>query len=159
MFAYMLNKELLSCFGTGRKEKYKKNVRDLCNEDILSVLHAKDIRPLQKEFQVGDLITQEILFLDPSNGKPTTAYTFPLPGQPAKVVARIPNPLFHDDEVGVSCGVEDILIQGVSVVSDTDLTMREREISVASRFFRPWKEGETIDPIVADWIDKQAAEE
>jgi hypothetical protein len=120
------------------------------NKTILEALEATPVRPLQKEFKPGDLITQEILRKDPSDGEPMTRYRFPLPGQPAKVVAVILNPELSGDDKGSSDrGAEDIVIHTFTGVDDKVL-----EFIVSSRFFRKFdaKKDKGVDPEVKAFI-------
>jgi hypothetical protein len=115
------------------------------NKTILEALEATPVRPLQKEFKPGDLITQEILRKDPSDGEPMTRYRFPLPGQPAKVVAVILNPeLSGDGKSSSDRGAEDIVIH---TFTGTGMVL---EFIVSSRFFRKFdaKKDKGVDPEV-----------
>jgi hypothetical protein len=69
--------------------KYRKATKDIQTNVILETLDVHKTLPLANKFKPGELVTQLITSIDPKDGEPNRRYSFPLPGQPTRVVADI----------------------------------------------------------------------
>lgn len=138
----------------GRRNKKKEiahllQVSEIKNEEILACLESHQSRPITKKFQVGDLVTQDLLTID-SDGEPMVRYKYPLMGQPAKVVGLVPKELLQlKDEKKDSTlfGIDDMVI---ATHTGTGL----KEFLVSSRFFRkfhPESDTQTNPDSVSYW--------
>jgi hypothetical protein len=150
--------EIIKSMQARGRAKSRKITKDMKTEDILSTFNAHNSLPLSNVFTKGELVTQVITHIDKGDGEPLRRYAFPIPGQPARVVAMLANPGFTAEDTGSGAGYNDLLIEAAVPCSNENPTPEVREYRVSSRYFRPWIEGETIPPELADFIDKQAAE-
>jgi len=118
------------------------------NAEILKKLTIHSARKSQTNFVPGDLVTQTIMFVDPSDGEPMRAYSFPLPGQPAQVVEMLPSDLqkLNMREGSPAWGVDDMVI---STMGPTGVI---QESVVSSRHFKGWTPGESVDPAMVAFI-------
>lgn len=139
-------------FGQRNKKKELAHllaVSEIKNEEILACLESHQSRPITKEFQVGDLVTQDLLTID-SDGEPRVRYKFPLMGQPAKVVGLVPKGLLRLEDKNADStlfGIDDMVI---ATHTGTGL----KEFLVSSRFFRkfnPESDTQTNPDSISYW--------
>lgn len=150
--------EIINSMQARDRAKSRKIIKDMKTEDILSTFNAHNSLPLSNVFTKGELVTQVITHIDKGDGEPMRRYFFPMPGQPARVVAMLANPDFTADDTGCGAGYDDLLIEAAVPCSKENPTPEVREYLVSSRYFRTWSEGEVVPPDLAAFIDKKAAE-
>jgi len=117
--------------------------------EIAKKLKATPKLPMQNMFEEGELVTQIILGVAPSDGEPMTRYKYPEPGQPAMVVGHIHDPKITGGDKGFA-GLDDIEVLCMDANGEIG------HYVVASRYFRRWIDGEQTYPERIAWLEKQA---
>jgi len=140
--------EAVAKLGSGKKDQAKK-LAEATSESILKAIENE--KPFaQNNFRVGDLITQVIRNEKCPCGHCSERdyrYKFPVPGQPAKVVAVQNNAIYSDDKYQLTR--EDLVIR---LFNGNHI----RDYCVDSSAFRLWVEGEQIDEAVKNDLLKEA---
>ena len=157
MFSDMLHDMLSKNKAIEGRIKHRKATKDLMPSTIMIALENYKPLPIKQTFKPDELVTQIITKIDPKDGEPMRRFSFPLPGQPARVIGMIENPKFISQEEGDANYYEDLLIAVAVAQVPPRQDFEVREYVVSSRYFRPYLPGETVDLDVAEYLDAQAA--
>lgn len=136
---------------------HRKAAKDLPTKEILNALDTYKPLPIKVLFAPNQLVTQRVLSTNPETGEPSRRFSFPLPGQPARVVGMIDTNVFEDSSEGDGNGYNDLLIAAVVPEMPPKKGFAVREYLVSSRYFRAYVPGETVEESVAKFIDSQVA--